>query len=255
MEKTNFIMKQQQELIQFTVFEPKLTEGESKPVKSKKPEIALPLDQQLEIRINEVFKKRKVLEGLGGYEYKFNMVTGNVFRKKITLSASGEEQEYYYKAIDASLILKDGAATPQMELIPEKDARKKTFHKKDEVNINFISKFFPFFINVEKNKCAELIIRDEALSICGIENIDKKKWETILEDLRKKPIDIADYYYVENIITAYVEQDIMEEVDIKKSLDGVYIKIDGGYYSSKKESKREIKICATLIPMDEVILI
>ena len=253
MEKTNFITKQQhEELIQFTVFEPK---GDDKPAVRKKTEEKLPVDRQLEVRIDEVFGRRKVLEGLGVYDYKFNLITGSVFKKKITLSASGEEQEHYYKAFDSSLILKDSSATPQIELIPEKDARKKTFHKKDEINVNFMSKFFPFFSKVEKNKCAELIIRDEALSICGTENIDKEKWETIWEDLRKKPVDIKDYYYVENIITASVEQDIMDEVDIKKSLDGVYIKIEGGYYSSNKESKREIKICAILIPIDEVILI
>jgi len=249
MDTKNYLHVQQHgEPVRFMVFRPDGEDSLTTEVKkTRKAKIENPVDKEMEKQMNEMFFDRNVLAGLGAYIYRPNFITGGIF-----VRYRDKEKESYTKVYDASQILKDNAKMPELILINPEEAKKRTYHKVDKANINFLAKFFPFFMNTEKDKCVELGIRDEATSICDVVNIDREKIGKIVNDIKEKSQIVDDYYFIQSIISTSIEQNILDEINIKSALDGVFIKIDGGYYSAKKESKKEIKISGNLIPLSKI---
>jgi len=242
MEKKKIISEQQQrELIKFREFIPQLDSVS----RTKGGDTSL--DKELEKRVNEMFFNRKVLEGLGAYVYEINRITGSIFKYD-------PQTGFYEMAFEASDILKNDIELPRIERIDEKDAKKKRFHKTDKINVSFLSKLFSFIGEWKKDKCWEIIICDEAKCFCETKNINEEKFNKIIQHLKDKSIEIKNYFYVNAILTTSVESNCLDEFNIKTAVDGgVYVKMDGNFYSSKQDSTKELKISATLKSIDEIV--
>lgn len=251
METKNLLSgKQNKELIKFTMFEQK---EEDIIVKRSKADTLSNDEKKRKVEV-QFFKNRQILEGLDALIYEPTKIVGSIFKRVWEEDPSSLfPTYYYYQYKDVSVIKNKDTGMPELKTIKLEDANHITHHTVDEKSIGVLSSVFPFFAKWDNKKCAELTIFDHSTCHFELSNLNNDVIEKIKKEIEEKSLNINDFFFIQTITISFIKENIMKEFKVGAMVDGgVYAKIDGKFFSSVNDTKKETKISGIKIPLKDL---